>query len=570
MTILGLTAYYHDSSAALVVDGQVVVGALEERFSRRKHDNAFPIQAVQFCLGYANLSIEDIDIIVFYEKPFKKFERIIKDCIAYAPYSLSRFLQSMPIWLKERLNMRKTIKEKIEETYGKVKSEIRFVDHHLAHAANAYYLSSFTDAAVLVLDAVGEESTTSLYKASNGEISLIQQQTYPHSVGLLYSAFTYFLGFKVNSDEYKVMGLAPYGDKDSNETNRFVRIIKKHIVNIHEDGGIELNAEYFTFMYSDRMINDKKWEKLFGVCKRNNESEIKQSHKNLALAIQSITEDIFLKLARTANRITGCKRLCISGGCALNCAANGIILRNEIFEQVYVPYAPDDSGCAIGAALACSYIDNKQIVKLRDSSFIGPDFLNTEMVHAIKKAGLDYEYLDDDYIFDVVSDYLLDGKVIGWFQGRMEFGPRALGNRSILADPRNAIMKDKINSKIKFREQFRPFAPVILDKYIDDLIETHDVESEHMMFTYIMKQQGYYAVTHKDMSTRAQILHKETNDRLYSLINAFYNKSECPMLLNTSFNIMGEPIVCTPEDALYTFMNSGLDVLVMGNNLIVK
>ena len=567
MVILGITAYYHDSSAALIVNGRIIAGALEERFSRRKHDNRFPTLAIQFCLEYAGISLDDVDVIAFYEKPLRKFERILKESIIYAPRSYGRFLKSVPIWLKERLNMRKTIKQELKNIYGKVQADIRFVDHHLAHAANAYFLSPYQDAAILVLDAVGEESTTSIYNASDGEVTLIQKQVYPNSIGLLYSAFTYFLGFKVNSDEYKVMGLAPYGNKDSEETKRFTRVIKDNLVDVHEDGSIVLNTKYFSFMYSDKMVDEQKWERLFGIKRRNEREDITSSHKNLALAIQSITEDVVCKLALTAKKITGKSNLCVSGGCALNCAANGVILKSHLFANAYVPYAPDDSGCAIGAALACSPMVDKEI---NDSSFIGPDYDNDRMISAIENNGLPYLHLDDKQLCEEVSELLLERKVVGWFQGRMEFGPRALGNRSILADPRNANMKDKVNSKIKFREEFRPFAPVVLDKYAGEIMELHGMESEHMMFTYTMKQRGFDAITHEDMSARAQILHRNYNEKLYILLEAFKKKTGCPLLLNTSFNVMGEPIVCTPEDAIRTFQNSGLDALVIGNNLIMK
>lgn len=567
MVILGITAYYHDSSAALIVNGRIVAGALEERFSRKKHDNSFPILSIQFCLKFAELSLDDVDVIAFYEKPFRKFERILKDSITFAPKGYGRFLKSVPIWLKERLNMRKTIKRELKDVYGHIRADIRFVDHHLAHATNAYFLSPFRDAAILVLDAVGEESTTSIYSVSDGELTLIQKQVYPNSIGLLYSAFTYFLGFKVNSDEYKVMGLAPYGKKGAEETNRFIRVIKNNLVTILEDGGIVLNTKYFSFMYSDKMVDDYKWERLFDVKRRNEGDEITSSHQNLALAIQSLIEDVFCRLALTAKKITGKSNLCVSGGCALNCAANGVILKNHLFDNIYVPYAPDDSGCAIGAALACSSIFSR---KFDDSSFIGPEYDNERVVSTIERNGLTYYSLDDTQLCETVTELLREGKIIGWFQGRMEFGPRALGNRSILADPRNADMKAKVNSKIKFREEFRPFAPVVLDKYANAIMALHGMKSEHMMFTYTMKQKGFNAITHEDMSARAQILNRSYNEKLYALVEAFHKKTGCPMLLNTSFNVMGEPIVCTPEDAIKTFLNSGLDALAIGNNLIKK
>lgn len=570
MTVLGISAYYHDSSAALIVDGQIVAGALEERFSRKKHDNTFPVKAIQFCLGYANISLAEVDEIAFYEKPFRKFERIIKDSIIYAPKGYMRFLKAVPLWLKERLNMRSTIMHELKRFESKFSGNIKFVDHHLAHAANAYYLSSFDKCAILVLDAVGEESTTSIYKAERGQITLLQQQLYPHSVGLLYSAFTYFLGFYVNSDEYKVMGLAPYGDADDPETRSFVEKITTKLVTINDNGSIKLNTSYFTFMYEDQMVDDSKWEKLFGIQKRDQKAEITQSHKNLAFAIQSVTESIFKYLAKTAMQIAGSDNLCISGGCALNCAANGALLNAGIANAIYVPYAPDDSGCSIGAALGCSLIGQKIKSQPSDISFIGPECDNHEIEESISRHGLNCERCDCNSLYRRVSVLLNEGKVVGWFQGRMEFGPRALGNRSILADPRNLSMKNQVNSKIKFREEFRPFAPVVLAEQADELMDTHGNSSEHMMFTHQMKRNGYDAVTHRDMSVRAQILHREYNEKLYSLIDEFFKLTGCPMLLNTSFNVMGEPIVCSPEDAIKTFLNSGLDVLILGNNLILK
>lgn len=569
MTVIGISAYYHDSSAALIVDGQIVAGALEERFSRKKHDNSFPVNAIRYCLDYRKISLADVDEIAFYEKPFRKFERILKDSITYAPKGYKRFLKVMPLWLKERLNMRSTIVHELKLLEGKFKGEIKFVDHHLAHAANAYYLSSFDECAIMVLDAVGEDSTTSIYKAEHGYITLMQQQSYPHSVGLLYSAFTYYLGFAVNSDEYKIMGLAPYGDADDPETQSFIDKITNNIVSICDDESIRLNTDYFTFMYEDRMVDDTTWERLLSIRKRDKQDEISQSHKNLAYAVQFVVERIFKKLALTALQITNTDKLCISGGCALNCAANGCLLKEDIVDAIYVPYAPDDSGCSIGAALACSLIGQEKTA-ISDSSFIGPEFRDKEIDSAIAKSGLKSEYCEQSLLNKRVSSILKEDKVVGWYQGRMEFGPRALGNRSILADPRSLSMKDKVNSKIKFREEFRPFAPVVLAEYADEIMDTHGIYSEHMMFTYKMKKDGFEAITHRDMSARAQILYKEYNEKLYSLIEEFCSLTGCPMLLNTSFNVMGEPIVCTPQDAINTFLNSGLDALVLGNNLILK
>lgn len=433
MISLEISAFFHDSSVALVVDGKVVAGALEERFSRVKHDKEFPLQACQYCLKYAGISLSEVDIVVFYEKPFQKFERILKTHIQNASRSLSMFLKSMPIWLKERLNMRRTIRQKLEKEFGYFSASIRFVDHHLSHAATAFYSSEFEEADILVIDAVGEESTTSIYKADALGIQLLQSQHFPNSLGLLYSACTYFLGFVVNSDEYKVMGLAPYGRIDVPETQHFLNIIKNQLVDIRDDGSIRLNEHYFSFMYTDRMVNDKQWEQLFGFPRRKANEALQPCHQNFAYAIQHVTEYILLRLAKTVRNKTGSRNLCLSGGCAMNRVANGILLKSGIFDRIHIPFAPDDSGTAIGAALTISNLYGERLINSNNTSYLGPAFSEKEILETLQATKIPYLYLNDKELFECVAHRLEMGCIVGWFQGRMEFGARALGNRSILA-----------------------------------------------------------------------------------------------------------------------------------------
>lgn len=570
MVILGISAYYHDSAAALLVDGKVVAAACEERFSRKKHDKGFPKQAVSFCVEEANISHEEIDYVVFYEKPLLKFERILTTHIRYAPKSFKAFTKAIPIWLKERLNMKRTITKELRKLWSDHKRwDIRFVEHHFSHAAMAYYTSAFEDTAILVVDAVGESATTSILKGEHDKIILVKQQVFPHSIGLLYSAFTYFLGFKVNSDEYKVMGLAPYGKLDNEETRHFITIIENKLVKISPDGSIILNDKYFTFMYRLKMIDEHIWENLFGLAKRQPNEEISQSHKNLAAAIQHITEKIFLLLARHVKEITHSNRLCISGGCALNCAAMGKIQEQRLFEDVFVPFAPGDDGGAIGAALYLAALMDEPCVQ-KVSPYLGTHYTDVEIEQALTHEGLSYHFYEEESLYGEVANLLNKGNIISWYQGRMEFGPRALGNRSILADPRDATMKDKVNARVKFREAFRPFAPVVLE---EDATSWFMGEcSPYMMLTTTVKKgnQKIPAITHVDGSARAQVVGESDNPRLYYLLTAFKELTDCPILLNTSFNVMGEPIVCSPQDAIRTFLNCGLDVLVMGNYVIKK
>lgn len=570
MVVLGISAYYHDSAAALIVDGKVTAAICEERLSRIKHDKSFPKRAIAFCVEYSGIAYTDIDYVVFYEKPLRKFERILTTHIFHAPKGFKTFVKAMPIWLKERLNIKPTIMKSLNELcHCKINWDIRFVEHHLSHAAMAYFTSPFENAAVLVVDAVGENATTSLFKASGYKIESIKQQSFPNSVGLLYSAFTYFLGFQVNSDEYKVMGLAPYGNIGAKQTQRFINIIKTKLVSIGDDGSIIINQKYFTFMVGQRMVDDHMWTKLFGIAKRETNAPIRTEHKNLAIAIQNVIEEIFLKLATHIKSLTQCNNLCISGGCALNCSAMGKIKGSGLFSNVFVPFAPGDDGGAIGAALVFYALMSGKRYMSDISQYQGCSFKNEEVERAIKEENLEFNFVQEENLYDEIAFSLSHGNIVGWFQGRMEFGPRALGNRSILADPRVFSMKDRVNAKVKYREAFRPFAPVVTQDDASHFFE--DSNSPFMMFTTQVRIDTTLipAVTHVDNTARIQTVTETSNIRLYKLLKAFENYSKIPILLNTSFNVMGEPIVCTPIDAIKKAKASGLDILVI-NNYIVK
>ena len=568
MNILGISAYYHDSAAAIIVDGCIIAAAQEERFTRVKHDSSFPIEACKYCLAEAKLTLNDIDKVVFYEKPFIKFERILETHIRVAPKSIKTFLKTMPIWLKTKLNMRKLLKKELS-VLGKYNGMIFFSEHHLSHAAFAYYTSEFLDSIILTIDAVGEWTTTSVIYGKNNKLEIIKEQHFPDSIGMLYSAFTYFLGFKVNSDEYKLMGLAPYGDKLSGQTQKFIKLIEKNIVDISNDGSIILNMDYFAYEHSMVMINEKKWKELFAIDKRRENSAITQSHKNLAFAIQFVLEKIIKLLCITLEGYS--KNLCISGGTALNCSANGMLLKQSSFDAIYVPFSPGDAGAAIGAALFVYHSEEGKNERASNKSpYLGPMYTDSEIKREVEKNNLKYEYIHDfPRLCDKTAKLISEGNIIGWFQDRMEFGPRALGNRSILADPRIHNMKDKINRKIKFRESFRPFAPIVLEEYSNDYFDLQ-IGSPYMMFTCTVKNNTLPAITHIDQSARVQTVNREMNPKIHMLLNSFYKAYGCPVLLNTSFNVMGEPIVCSPQDALSTFEKSGLDYCVIGNYLIKK
>lgn len=570
MTILGISAYYHDSAAALLIDGKIVAAAQEERFTRVKHDNSFPTMACEFCLSEAGVSMADVDQIVFYEKPFLKFERILETHISVAPRSIGQFIQTIPIWLKEKLNMRRLVKREIRNL-GTFNGEILFSEHHLSHAAFAYYTSGFEESAILTIDAVGEWTTTSIMYAKGNELKVIKEQHFPHSIGMLYSAFTYYLGFKVNSDEYKVMGLAPYG-LSGEKVLQYIKLIETNLVNIQDDGSIELNMKYFSFTHKLTMVNEKAWLQLFGIPRRMANDSLTEDHRSLAYAIQNVLESIYMRLANTARLYS--KNLCISGGTALNCVANGELLKANIFDKIHIPVSPGDAGASIGACLIAYYMDQSQdtdaIVKGKITPYLGPEYSNDYIKQQLDAQNIEYEYVDDfTALCDKTSQLIADGYIISWFQGKMEFGPRALGNRSILADARNPEMKDKINSLIKFRESFRPFAPAVISELCDQYFDLN-IDSPYMMFTCGVKGDKLPAITHVDNSARVQTVKKSENPKFYELLNSFYKLTGCPVLLNTSYNVMGEPIVCSPVDALSTFYNSGLEYCVIGNYIIKK
>ncbi|MGF1638703.1 MAG: carbamoyltransferase [Cyclobacteriaceae bacterium] len=596
--ILGISAYYHDSAAALLLNGNIIAAAQEERFTRVRHDASFPINAIRYVLAEAGLNLDDLDSIVFYEKPFLKFERLLETYHAFAPFGLVSFVQAMPVWIKDKLFMKRNILQELK-ALGYNKTPLLFTEHHLSHAASAYYPSPFEDAAVLTIDGVGEWATATISHASQNKITLLKEQIFPHSVGLLYSSFTYYAGFRVNSGEYKLMGLAPYADPDSEEVHKLVARIKAEMVDIRDDGSILLNMHYFRFATGLSMTHDAKWEQLLGFTRRIPESNISQEIINLALAAQLVIEEIVLKLARTAQEITSSDNLCLAGGVALNCVANGKIQKTLNFKNIWVKPAAGDAGGALGAALAGWHIakDKPKITNHESDSMygalLGPEYSDKKIHKIIKRHTDKYSYQEDFHVlFQNVSKLIISGKIVGWFQGRMEFGPRALGSRSILADPANPEVQKKLNLKIKNRESFRPFAPCVLE---EDASLYFDIigKSPYMLFTYSVKeglrmpepvgyksfpmmeklyhQRSHFpAITHIDYSARVQTVSRETCPVLHQLLVAFKKESGYGMLVNTSFNVRGEPIVATPEDALRCFFNTEMDVLVMGNYLISK
>ena len=600
MKILGISAFYHDSAAALIVDGEIVAAAQEERFTRIKQDSSFPVNAIKYCLHFEAINITELDAIVFYDKPLLKFERLLETYYGFAPKGVASFVTAIPVWIKEKLFLKKIIHEELGKIEGYQKKNVKlyFPEHHLSHAASAFYPSPFDEAAILTIDGVGEWATASISYGKGNSITNIKELHFPHSVGLLYSAFTCYLRFRVNSGEYKLMGLAPYGIPESDEVKRFIHIIKEKLVEIKDDGSVWLNQKYFSYSTGLRMVNDKKWEKLFGFKRRDFEGKIEQHHSNLAFAIQQVTEEILLKMAAEAKRITGSKNVCLAGGVALNCVGNGKLLKAGIFEDIFVQPAAGDAGGAVGAALAAYYLvfKNERKITLPDAmsgSFLGPEFTSAEIEHTAKYYKAKYTKFDDfEELATKTAEILADGNVVGWFQGRMEFGPRALGNRSILGDARNAEMQRKLNLKIKYRESFRPFAPSVL---MDDCSEYFELEkpSPYMLLVADVQQkhlnklpENYYemplmerlyfersdipSVTHIDYSARVQTVHAEINSRYWQLINQFKKQTGYGLIVNTSFNVRGEPIVCTPEEAYKCFMRTEMDYLVMGDILFDK
>ena len=599
MTILGISAFYHDAAAAIIRDGEIIAAAQEERFTRKKNDASFPVNAVKFCLDYAGTSISDLNAVVFYDKPFLKFERILESIYAFSPRSLVPFLASMPVWIKEKLFLKKVLFDQLKEIedFDKSKVKLFFPEHHLSHAASAFYPSPYQEAAILTIDGVGEWATTSICHGEGNQIKVLRELHYPHSVGLLYSSFTYYCGFKVNSGEYKLMGLAPYGNKHDPQTQKFVDVIKSTLVDIKEDGSIFLDQSYFNYATGLRMTNNEKWQSLFGLPPRRPESELDQNYCNLALACQIVTEEIVIMLAKEAKRLTGSKYLCMAGGVALNCVANGKIDDLKIFDEIFIQPASGDAGGALGAALAVHHISFDQTRSVNDhdtmkGSYLGTEYSNDEVQKMIHRRKAVARFVDDTDLLREVSQLLAEGKVIGWHQGRMEYGPRALGSRSILGDARNPDMQKKLNIKIKFREGFRPFAPIVIEEDASNYFDL-DIPSPYMLLVKPVKEErlkklpeGFQswgimdklhfqrsdisAVTHVDYSARIQTVHKETNPRLYRLLQEFKKLTGYSVLINTSFNVRGEPVVNTPDEAYSCFMDTDMDWLVINNFLFDK
>lgn len=602
MTILGISAFYHDSAAAIVKDGQIIAAAQEERFTRKKHDPAFPANAIKYCLKYAGTTLDKLDAVVFYDKPLLKFERLLDTYYGFAPKGLPSFITAIPVWLREKMFLKRVIREELKgiEAYDKRQLKLLFPEHHLSHAASTYYASSFEEAAVLTIDGVGEWATAGIYKGVGKHIEVLQELQFPHSVGLLYSAFTYFLGFKVNSGEYKLMGLAPYGSPNAPQVQEFIQIIKTTLVDLKEDGSIWLNQDYFNYATGLRMVHDDKWEQLFGFPRRPTELDMEQHHCNLAMAIQMVTEEVVIKMAKEAKRLTGSKNLCIAGGVALNCVANGKLLAENVFEHIFIQPAAGDCGGALGAALAAYhlYFDQERIIDPEkmdgvQGSYLGPEFSDLDIELDVKRFDAKYRKIKEfKTLADTVADLIASGNVIGWFQGRMEFGPRALGNRSILGDARNSEMQKKLNLKIKYREGFRPFAPSVLAEDSDQFFDLKAPSPYMLLVAPIAKERradipdNYFdlplmerlyiqrsdvqAVTHVDFSARVQTVYEETNPEYYELLKSMKSVTGYGILVNTSFNVRGEPIVCTPEDAYRCFMRTEMDYLVVGNYLFKK
>jgi len=594
MYILGISAFYHDSAACLIKDGEIIAAAQEERFTRKKHDSSFPKNAIQYCLNEGKISYEELDNVVFYEKPFLKFERLLETYLAFAPRGFFSFIKSIPLWVKDKLFQKSSLISSLEKTLGKNtdwKSKLLFSEHHLSHAASAYYPSPYQKAAVLTMDGVGEWTTTSLAVANGNELEVIKEIKFPHSLGLLYSAFTYYIGFKVNSGEYKVMGLAPYGSP------KYADLIKEKLINISSDGSFQLNMEYFNFATGLTMTN-KKFDKLFGAPARISESELTQREMDLAASIQKVTEDIVVKLAKNISIETGEKNLCLAGGVALNCVVNGILLRTKIFDNIWIQPASGDAGGALGAALSVwhlHYKNKKKTISARDAmkgSYLGPEYSDKEIEAELIKCGAIFKKLSEKDLIQETCNALIDEKAIGWMQGRMEFGPRALGGRSILADPRSPKMQKQLNLKVKYRESFRPFAPSVLGENVEEWFN-HNTDSPYMLLvadikeekqkTMTEKEKSLFgidklniprstvpAITHVDYSARIQTVHADTNPKYHALITKFKDLSGCPIVVNTSFNVRGEPIICSPSDAFNCFMGTDLDVLAIGSFLLLK
>jgi carbamoyltransferase len=594
MKILGISAYYHDAAACLVIDGEIIAAAQEERFTRKKHDSNFPVNAMSYCLLEGKISSKDIDYVVFYDKPFLKFERLLETYLAFAPRGFKSFATSLPIWLKDKLFQKTVITNALKDLWGKdvIKEEmLLFSEHHLSHAASAFYPSPFEHAAVLTMDGVGEWTTTSLALGSGNKLSVIKEIHFPHSIGLLYSAMTYYTGFKVNSGEYKVMGLAPYGEP------KYANLIKDHLIDIKEDGSFALDMSYFNYCTGLTMTNNK-FDALFGGPPRKQESMLTQREMDLAASIQAVVEEVVIKLAKGVAKTTGEKNLCLAGGVALNCVANGKLLKEKVFDHLWIQPAAGDAGGALGAALGAYHIMLNQPRKVSDGidamkgSYLGPEFSQEEISERLTSCSAVFETLKEDELIEQTAQALANGNAVGWMNGRMEFGPRALGGRSIIADPRSPTMQKLLNLKVKYRESFRPFAPSILREDVVQWFEMDDDSPYMLLVADVIKnkrrqmtaeEQALFgidklnvprsdipSVTHVDYSARIQTVHQETNPRYYALIKRFKELTGCPIIVNTSFNVRGEPIICSPEDAFRCFMGTGLDVLVVGGSLLWK
>jgi len=593
MRILGVSAFYHDSAAALIEDGRIVAAAQEERFVRKKHFAGFPTHSIEFCLSRAGVNLRDVDYVAFYDKPFPKFERLLETYLACVPRGFRSFRMAIPLWVREKLFQKRLLGDHLKAIDPEFEDggRLLFTEHHLSHAASAFYPSPYSEALVLTMDGVGEWATTSVALGSGNRLQITREIHFPHSLGLLYSAFTYYTGFKVNSGEYKLMGLAPYGE------SRFVDLILEHLVDLKPDGSFRLNMEYFDYCTGLRMTNGR-FDALFGGSARAPEEEITQRHMDLAASVQVVLEEAVLRMTRSLAKESGAKNLALAGGCALNCVANGKVLKEGHFDGIWIQPAAGDAGGALGAALAAYYgFENAERTAPSDSdsmqgAYLGPEFPQKEIEHRLSVAGARYEVLGDSELIARCARALVDQKALGWFQGRMEFGPRALGARSILADARSPTVQSVLNLKVKYRESFRPFAPSVLREDISDWFEM-EADSPYMLLVAGLNQArrramtdeeaGLFgieklnvprsdipAVTHVDYSARIQTVHRETNRRYYDLITEFKRRTGCPVVVNTSFNVRGEPIVCTPEDAFHCFMGTELDVLAIGNSFLRK
>jgi carbamoyltransferase len=595
MKILGISAYYHDSAACLVVDGKVVAAAQEERFTRKKHDQAFPNHAIAYCLSEVGCTPEEIDYVVFYDKPFLKFERLLETYLAYAPAGFKSFATALPVWLRDKLFQKSMIADALKDLWGKQvdwTERLLFSEHHLSHAASAFFPSPFEEAAVLTMDGVGEWTTTSLAIGKGSNLIVEKEIHFPHSLGLLYSAITYYTGFKVNSGEYKVMGLAPYGEP------KYAQLIKDHLIDIKEDGSFALDMSYFNYCTGLTMTNEK-FDTLFGGPRRAEESPLTQREMDLAASIQAVTEEVVIKLAKGIAKSTGLKNLCLAGGVALNCVANGKLLRENVFENIWIQPAAGDAGGAVGAALGAYYLmlGQKRHVDpaLQDGmsgSYLGPHFEQADIENRLAAVGAKFTNHSEAEMIELTAQALADGKAVGWHQGRMEFGPRSLGGRSILADSRSPTVQKLLNLKVKYRESFRPFAPSVLREDVSDWFEI-DVDSPYMLLVADVQKakrktmteaenqlfgieklnvprSDIPAVTHVDYSARVQTVHEQTNPKYHALISRYKVKTGCSVIVNTSFNVRGEPIVCTPEDAFRCLMGTEIEFLVVGNSIMRK